>query len=175
MLTIDRVIGNIHRDDHLCSLFKEFVLKQQDETFLITRTESLRQRLRKVSSKGTDVALNFHSGNQHMRQGDVLFLNDKKIIVVEIEPENVLQVEILKETLDDNKEHLIQTLVQIGHTVGNLHRPIKFNGSKIYFPIQSESEVEMFRKLFRPYHHQIKIQSTKIVFEPNEFMNVDEH
>ena len=75
MLTIDRIIGNIYNDDLLGATFKEFVSKQQDETFLITRTESQRQRMRKVSSKGTDIALNFQSGGQHLKHGDVLLFN----------------------------------------------------------------------------------------------------
>jgi urease accessory protein len=175
MITIDRIIGNIYNDDQLGATFKEFVSKQQDETFLITRTESQRQRMRKVSNKGTDIALNLHSGSQHLRHGDVLLLNDNQIVVVKIEPENVLQVEIIKETLTGGSESLIQIPVQIGHTIGNLHRPIKLDGSRIYFPIQAESEIEMFRKLFYPFHHHIEIQSKKIVFEPSETMNVHEH
>jgi urease accessory protein len=175
MLTIDHIIGNIYNDDKLEITFKEFVSRQQNETFLITRIESQRQRMRKVSNKGTDIALNFNSGSHHLRHGDVLLLNDNQIVVVEIEPENVLQVEILKETLTDSTESLIHIPVQIGHTIGNLHRPIKLDGSRIYFPIQAESEIEMFRKLFHPFHHHIEIQSKKIVFEPNETMNVHEH
>ena len=175
MLTIDRIIGNIYNDDHLLSTFKEFVSKQQDETFLITRTESQKQRMRKVSNKGTDIALNFRSGSQHLRHGDVIVLNNNQIVVVEIEPENVLEVELHQETLTGNPEDLLQIPVQIGHTIGNLHRPIMLDGSRIYFPIQSESEIEMFRKLFHPFHQHIAIQSKKIVFEPNETMNVHEH
>jgi urease accessory protein len=175
MLTIDHVVGNIYNDDKLGTTYRDFVSKQQDETFLITRTESQRQRMRKVSNKGTDIALNLQSGSQHLRHGDVLLLNDNQIVVVQIEPENVLQVEILKETLTDSPENLLQIPVQIGHTIGNLHRPIMLDGSRIYFPIQAESEIEMFGKLFHPFHHHIEIQSKKIVFEPSETMNVHEH
>jgi urease accessory protein len=175
MLTIDHVVGNIYNDDKLGTTYRDFVSKQQDETFLITRTESQRQRMRKVSNKGTDIALNLQFGSQHLRHGDVLLLNDNQIVVVEIEPENVLQVEILKETLTDSPENLLQIPVQIGHTIGNLHRPIMLDGSRIYFPIQAESEIEMFGKLFHPFHHHIEIQSKKIVFEPSETMNVHEH
>jgi urease accessory protein len=131
--------------------------------------------MRKVSSKGTDIALNLHSGGPYLKHGDVLLLNDNQIIVVDIVPEDVLQIEILKETLTNNDEDLVQIPVQIGHTIGNLHRPIKLDGFRIYFPIQAESEIEMFRKLFHPFRHHIKIQSKRIVFEPNESMNVHEH
>jgi urease accessory protein len=175
MLTIDHVVGNIYNDAKLRTTYRDFVSKQQDETFLITRTESQRQRMRKVSNKGTDIALNLQSGSQHLRHGDVLLLNDNQIVVVEIKPENVLQVEILKETLTDSPENLLQIPVQIGHTIGNLHRPIMLDGSRIYFPIQAESEIEMFGKLFHPFHRHIEIQNKKIVFEPSETMNVHEH
>jgi urease accessory protein len=175
MLTIEHIIGNIYNDDHLGAAYKELVSKHQDETFLITRTESQRQRMRKVSSKGTDIALNFRSGGQHLRHGDVLLLNNNQIVVVKVEPENVLQVQILKETLSGDTEALIQIPVQIGHTIGNLHRPIKLDGPRIYFPIQAESEIEMFRKLFHPFHDHIEIESKRIVFEPSETMDVHEH
>ena len=175
MLTIDHIIGNIYNNDKLETSFKEFVSKQQDETFLITRTESQRQRMRKVSNKGTDIALNLHPGSHHLRHGDVLLLNDNQIVVVKIEPENVLQVEILKDTLINNSDSQLQIPVQIGHTIGNLHRPIKLDGPRIIFPVQAESEIEMFRKLFHPFHHHIEVQSKMIVFEPDETMNVHEH
>ena len=175
MLTIDNIIGNIYNNDKLVTSFKEFVSKQQDETFLITRPESQRQRMRKVSNKGTDIALNLHPGSHHLIHGDVLLLHDNQIVVVKIEPENVLQVEILKDTLINNNDSQLQIPVQIGHTIGNLHRPIKLDGPRIIFPVQAESEIEMFRKLFHPFHHHIEIQSKMIVFEPDETMNVHEH
>ena len=175
MLTIDHIIGNVYNDDHLMATFKELVSKRQDETFLISRTESQKQRMRKVSNKGTDIALNFRSGSQHLRHGDVLVLDNNRIVIVEIEPENVLEIQLHQETLTGNDEGSLQIPVQIGHTIGNLHRPIMLDGSRIYFPIQSESEIEMFTKLFHPFHHHIAIQSKKIVFEPNEAMNVHEH
>lgn len=175
MLTVDHIIGNIYNDDQLGDTYKKYVSKQQGETLLITRTESQRQRMRKVSNKGTDIALSFHSGSRHLKHGDVIVLDDNQMVVVEIEPENVIQVEILKETLTDDNETLIQIPVQIGHTIGNLHRPIKLDGSRIYFPIQAESEIEMFEKLFHPFHHHIDIQRKKIVFEPNETIDVHEH
>jgi urease accessory protein len=175
MLTIDHIIGNVYNDDHLMATFKELVSKRQDETFFISRTESQKQRMRKVSNKGTDIALNFRSGSQHLRHGDVLVLDNNRIVIVEIEPENVLEVQLHQETLTGNDEGSLQIPVQIGHTIGNLHRPIMLDGSRIYFPIQSESEIEMFTKLFHPFHHHIAIQSKKIVFEPNEAMNVHEH
>jgi urease accessory protein len=175
MLTVNRILGNIYNNEHLNTSFKELVSKQQNETFLITRTESQRQRMRKVSNKGTDIALSLDFGSHHLRHGDVLLLNEDQIVVVEIEPENVLQVEISRETLTGDVDSVIQIPVQIGHTIGNLHRPIKLDGSRIYFPIQAESEIEMFRKLFHPFHHHIEIQSKKIVFEPDENVNVHEH
>lgn len=175
MLTVNRILGNIYNDKHLDTSFKELASKKQNETFLITRTESQRQRMRKVSNKGTDIALSLDSGSHHLRHGDVLHLNDDQIVVVEIEPENVLQVEINKDTLTGDADSVIQIPVQIGHTIGNLHRPIKLEGSRIFFPIQAESEIDMFRKMFHPFHHHIEIQSKTIVFEPDENMNVHDH
>jgi urease accessory protein len=175
MITIDHILGNIYQDDQLKSSYSKFTSNQQNETVLISRIESQRLRMRKVSNKGTDIALTLPSGSHYLRHGDVLLLDENRIIVVEIEPENVLQVEIRKNSLHDDPDHLIQIPVKIGHTIGNLHRPIKLQGDKIYFPIQAESEIEMFQKLFHPFHDHVEITSKRIVFEPEESMDVHEH
>ena len=109
----------------------------------------------------------------HLRHGDVIMLTEDKIVVVEIEPENVAMVEIKDNIHNDND--IIGVSVIIGHTIGNLHRPIKLERNKIYFPIQLDSELEMFKKLFAPVNEHIEIKKTEMVFEPDEGMNIHEH
>jgi urease accessory protein len=127
--------------------------------------------MRKISDKGTDIALTLAQGT-HLKHGDVIMLTENKVIIIEIEPENVAIVTIKRDLHHDD---IIKLPVTIGHTIGNLHRPIRIEENKIYFPIQADSEIDMFRKLLGSVNEHIEINKTKIVFEPDEGMNIHEH
>src|SRR5919197_1312476 len=89
-----------------------------------------------------------------------------------LESENVAMVEIKDNIHDDD---ILKVPVIIGHTIGNLHRPIKLEENRIYFPIQVDSEIDMFKKLFGSVNEHIQIKKIKIVFEPDEDMSIHEH
>lgn len=171
MITIESVVGNIHRDHSLRRRYDEMSSRSLSEAVRISRTESQRVRMRKVSSKGTDVAITLPSGTK-LRHGDVLLLANDRMITLELEPENVAMVEVRENIHQDD---LVEVPVRIGHTIGNLHRPIKTEGRKIYFPIQTDAEIEMFRKMFGPLLDHLTISNTRMVFEPAEGMDVREH
>ena len=76
------------------------------------------------------------------------------MVVLEIQPEDVVMIEV-KNNLDQN--HAIEIPVRIGHTIGNLHPPIKLERNKIYFPIEADTELEMFKKLFAPINDHLDI------------------
>jgi urease accessory protein len=171
MITKDKVVGNIKKDQKLREKYDGFCTRKLCETVKITRFESTRVRMRKTSDKGTDVALILPQGAQ-LRDGDIIMLEPDKLIIVEIEPENVAMIEI-KNNIRENE--IIEVPVKIGHTIGNLHRPIKVEGNKIYFPIQADTELEMFKKLFGHLNEHLKIEKTKMVFEPEEGTEIHEH
>jgi urease accessory protein len=100
--------------------------------------------------------------------------NDK-MITVELEPENVAVIQIKNNIHEHHNDDPIQVPVTIGHAIGNLHRPIKLEGRKIYFPIQTDSEIEMFKKIFSTLSDHLEISRTKMVFEPEEGVDVHEH
>jgi urease accessory protein len=171
VITINSVIGNIKRDNNLAQKYDEMCIRAACETIKINRLESERVRMRKTSDKGTDIALTLPQGT-HLRHGDVIMLTEDKIVIVEIEPENVAMVEIRGNIHDDD---IIKVPVTIGHTIGNLHRPIKLEEDRIYFPIQADSEIDMFKKLFASVNEHIEIKKTKMVFEPDEGTIIHEH
>ncbi|MEP0825773.1 MAG: hypothetical protein HRF40_09825 [Nitrososphaera sp.] len=175
MITIDSIVGNIYRDENLAKEYKEMLSKSLTESVKISRMESQRVRMRKTSSKGTDIAMTLPSGTK-LRHGDVILRTSDQMIVVELEPENVISL-TLKENLHDHhgEDSLVQIPARIGHAIGNLHRPLKLQGRTIYFPIQDEAEVGMFRKIFSPLEDHLEIKSVKMVFEPDEGMDVHEH
>ena len=172
MITINSVIGNIYHDSKLKKRYEEMSSRSLSEFIRISRIEAQRVRMRKTSSKGTDIALTLTPGTK-LRHGDVLMIANDKMITIELEPENVAVIEVK----DNIHEHdVVEVPVRIGHAIGNLHRPIKLEGRKIYFPIQADPEIEMFKKIFGPLSDHLEISRAKMVFEPEEgMMDVHEH
>ena len=114
------------------------------EKIEITRLESDRSRIRKISDKGTELALTLHPGT-HVNDGDVVLLTSEKMVVVQRTSENVAIVSVKSNITSD---HLFETAVKLGHTIGNMHRPIRIEGKKIFFPIQARSELSYFKNCF---------------------------
>ena len=173
MITINSTIGNIYHDDNLRRRYEEMLSQSLCESLRINRMEAQRVRMRKRSNKGTDIALTMTPGTR-LRHGDVLMVANDKMITIELEPENLAVIQV-KDNIHEHDDDALQVPVTIGHAIGNLHRPIKLEGRKIYFPIQTDSEVEMFKKIFGPLSDHLEISRTKKVFEPEEGMDVHEH
>ena len=171
MITFNSIIGNLYHDNNLRKRYEEMSSQSLCESIRINRMEAQRVRMRKRSSKGTDIALTTTPGTR-LRHGDVLMAGNDKMITIELEPENLAVVEVK----DNIHEHdAVQVPVTIGHAIGNLHRPIKLEGRKIYFPIQTDSEIEMFKKIFGRLLDHLEITQAKMVFEPEEETDVHEH
>jgi urease accessory protein len=162
MIQIDKIIGNINSDSHLKDKYQDMFKIDHVEKIEITRLESERSRIRKVSDKGTELALTMVPGS-HINDGDVLLLTEEKMVIVKRASENVAIIS-LKENI--SADQLFETAIKIGHTIGNMHRPIRIANGKIYFPIQAQSEIELFKKLFSNLRYNLDIKSKNIIFEP---------
>ena len=171
MIHSEKIIGNINSDSTLKEKYLTMLKKEAVENIEITRLESERSRLRKMSDKGTDLALTLTPGT-HVGDGDVVLLTEERMIIARRVSENVAMISLKGNISTD---HLFETAIKIGHTIGNMHRPIKFENGKIYFPIQAESEVELFQKLLFNLRDSLDIESENIVFEPDAGYNVHEH
>ena len=171
MIHIDKIIGNINCDSHLRLKYQDMLKNEHVEKIEITRLESERSRIRKISDKGTDLAVVMVPGS-HFNDGDVLLLTQEKMVIVKRLSENVANI-CLKRNISANQ--LFETAIKVGHAIGNMHRPIKITEGKIYFPIQSQSEIEMFQTLFFKLRDYIDIKSENIIFEPEPGYNIHEH
>ena len=168
---MDSVLGNINHDKKLKEKYDEMTTRKVCETIKISRLESQRVRMRKISDKGTDVALTLPPGTR-LKHGDVIIITENKMVVVGIESEDVIMIEI-KDNI--HQDDIVEVPVRVGHTIGNLHRPIRLEGNKIYFPIQADTELEMFKKLFEPINEHLDIKKTTMVFEPEDGTEIHEH
>jgi urease accessory protein len=171
MIRINKIIGNINFDSHLKDKYKDMMKNGRVEKIEISRLESNRTRMRKTSDKGTDLALVIDAGS-HINDGDVVLLTEDKMVIAIRVSENVATI-----SLRDNisNDQLFKTAIKLGHTIGNMHRPIKITDGKISFPIQAQSEIELFQKLLSNLKDNIDIKNESIIFEPEEGYNIHEH
>ena len=101
--------------------------------------------------------------------GDVLEVNSDLIVIHQL-PEKVIRIMINENEWSPN------LLVQLGHIIGNRHRPLSLTSDGcIMFPIHDETEVELFEKLFSDIMHHLTLLVEDQIFVPNEGMNVHEH
>jgi urease accessory protein len=171
MISINSVVGNVHNDLELGQKYREMSEKQLLEIVRIRRNEAQRVRMRKTSDKGTDIAIIFPQNTQ-IKHGDVLLLDNDKIIVVEVQPERVAVIAIENNI---SNHHLLEIAAKVGHTIGNLHRPIKIENNNVILPIQAESELDLLKKILGSIAEHINITSTTMVFEAEVGADVHEH
>jgi len=115
-------------------------------------------RMRRKTDRGTDVGLILERGTR-LHHGDVLSVKEKLIVVVQM-PERVISVIMKKRSIRQS----VETAAVVGHAVGNRHKPIAVSQGKIAFPIQNESELEIFAKLMPP---GVKLNVTTQIFVPS--------
>lgn len=171
MILIDKIIGNINSDQLFKEKYHDMLKSDQVERIEMTRFECERVRVRKVSDKGTDIAIAMATGSR-INDGDIVFLTGEKMIVVKRTSENVATISLKS---DMSYDQLFETAIRLGHTIGNMHRPIKVGGIKISFPIQSQSEIELFQKLLYNLKDNIDIKNENMIFEPEIGYDVREH
>jgi urease accessory protein len=100
-------------------------------------------------------------------------MDDKKMILLTLESEAVAIITF--KSYYEDKENIFPLSVKIGHSLGNLHRPIKVTKNQVIFPIQAETELEMLKKMFSSFSKFLDIQSDNMIFEPDEGSNIHEH
>ena len=171
MITVNHIIGNIYYDSPIREKYETMLEKDCCESVMINRVESHRLRMRKTANKGTDVIFMFEN-NPNLRNGDVVFMNEKKMILLTMEPEYVGIITIKSH---ENIEDIFSLSIKIGHRLGNLHRPIQVTKNQVLFPLQAKTELEMLTRLFGSFNNFIDIKTDYMIFEPEEGNHSHEH
>ena len=145
------------------NIFSGDIPAQGHERVDISRMEMQRRVLRLVTNTGRDVGFNLDSGTR-LRHGDIMQDGNTTIVIYQTSE----KVVIVKP-----RDNTLQSLTILGHIIGNLHRPISINHDEIIFPIQADSELELFAKLFgdRILHMEVRRQ----VFIPEASADVHGH
>lgn len=170
MITVSSILGNIFLDSVWKEKFEAIQQEKSIETIKLFRSELEKTRLRKKTNKGTDIGIVLDSSTK-IRNGDVLLEDSKKFITVEQMPEKVISVR-LKDKIESDLDWV---LVYLGHIIGNRHRPIQIKGNEIYFPVLSDSELDVFKKLFSSIINFINIKIEERIFNSDGEMDVHGH
>ncbi len=161
MLEVNSPIGNIFLDEGFDDL------KSGDfEKLKISRMELEKRILRRKTDRGTDVGLNLEPGIK-LRHGDVIKNGDTRIVVEQIS-EKIIIVKLKNKRMTD-------VMVLLGHIIGNRHRPIAIKNDEISFPIQADSEMDVFTKLFQGIINHIEMTIEERIFSPHSGADVHEH
>jgi urease accessory protein len=171
MIIVNQILGNINQNSNLRKKYEEMLKNNLCEKVGITRMESGKLRMRKSTDKKTDVAFIFEH-NPNLRNNDVIYMDDNKMILLSLEPESVAIITLKRY---ENKENIFPLSIKIGHSLGNLHRPIKVTKNQVIFPLQAETELEMLHKIFSPFSQFLDIRGENMIFEPDEGSNIHEH
>ena len=157
MININSILGNIFKESNLG--------KNNFEKLKISRIDLEKRILRKKTDLGTDIGINLDSGIK-LQNGDIIGNEEIKIIVEQI-PEKVISVK-----LKENNENIA---ILLGHIIGNRHRPIAIKDKIILFPIQEDSELEIFQRLFKEIIDHIELEIIEEIFLPHTSADVHEH
>lgn len=136
----------------------------------MTRAELEKSRIRKTTEGGADIAVSLPAGTV-LRDGDLLDAGSGEgRILVEQAPEKIATARPIA-----GVEGAAAFLV--GHIVGNRHRPISVSadGRSISFPLQADSEAEVFRSLFGRIDGGVELKVSEGVFRPHGGADVRGH
>ena len=157
MLNINSILGNIFKDTNL--EYASF------EKLIISRIDLEKRILRKKTNLGTDVGINLNSSTK-LQHGDIIGNHETKIIVEQM-PEKIISVKL--------KENDEKIAILLGHIIGNRHRPIAIKDKMILFPIQEDSELDIFQKLLKEIIDHIELKIEEEIFLPHTSADVHEH
>ena len=147
MLNINSILGNIFKDTSLeCANLEKRIL-------------------RKKTNLGTDIGINLNSSTK-LQHGDIIGNSETKIIVEQM-PEKVISVKL--------KENDEKIAILLGHIIGNRHRPIAIKDKMILFPIQEDSELDIFERLLKEIIEHIELKIKEEIFLPHTSADVHEH
>ena len=141
--TVTSILGNIFAHKAMGRSYRKNLDDGNAEHLYLARFEMDRLRLRRRTDRGTDVAVVLEQGNR-LRHGDVVEIPGRHIVVIQL-PEKVVSVR-----LDGNDcKEMARAAALAAHAIGNRHRPISFEGQTISFPAMADTELTLFKKLFR--------------------------
>jgi urease accessory protein len=133
----NEVIGNIYDGQSIKEKYAGMLERGLVSFLQVSRREAELGRLRKKTDAGEDITIDLPRGSV-LREGDVIWLDQDKMVVVQVETEEIMVVYIRPE---GSIEEQIETAVRVGHALGNQHHPISIDRRIVNIPVETSREV----------------------------------
>ena len=136
MVVIETVLGNVSDPEWAGRLAASEV-----DVLEVDQWEAQKSRFRKMTAKGTEVAVSVDRGT-YIRDGDVLLWDAQALsaLVARVEVRDVMIVH-LDELTHLAPEVALRTCVELGHAMGNQHWPALVKGDLVYVPLTVDRRV----------------------------------
>lgn len=135
-MIVQAVLGNINDVEWSARLAGAHV-----DLLRLDRSEAQKNRLRKQTQGGAEVALSLQRGTR-LRDGDVLSWQEKRraAIVALIELGDVMVIDV-HSSITASMEGVVRTAIELGHALGNQHWPAVVKGTTVYVPLTVDRQV----------------------------------
>jgi len=136
VILVNAVLGNIHQPT-----WRERLAGATVDALHLDQWEAQKNRLRKASQAGTEVAIALDRG-VHLQDGDVLVWDESRhtAVVARISLRDVLVIR-LEGLGSEATEVAIRTAVELGHALGNQHWPAVVKGARVFVPLTVDRQV----------------------------------
>ena len=136
MILIEAVLGNAGDPEWIERLAAATV-----DAFELDHWEAQKNRLRKKTSSGQELAVSLDRGS-FMRDGDVLLWDEqaRRAVVARLSLRDVMVID-LAALAELPTDIAMRTSVELGHALGNQHWPARVKGSRIYVPLTVDHKV----------------------------------
>ncbi len=132
-MIVEKIIGNIRILDHLPPHAERVYMNSDD---LVKRIQ------RVVTDHGTEIGIRLQEAKE-LTDGDILFMDEKNIIVVSVLPDDLLVI----------RPTSIKQMGEIAHQLGNRHLPAQFEGEEMLVQYDYLVE-ELLKQLHIPYQRE---------------------
>ncbi|MFU8870132.1 urease accessory protein UreE [Natronococcus sp.] len=134
MERVDSVVGNVHADGDLAALRDDHRENGTLERVVIDADDRRRSRFRATTDAGTDVGVVLD--RPAVSVGDVLLVDDERMILVAFEPREALAVELPEATAE-----ALAAAVELGHRIGNQHWDLAVEDGTVYVPLEADRHI----------------------------------
>lgn len=132
MYTVNSIIGNTNRDESLAAAAETHEKAGTLERVLLDAGDRKKSRLRVHTEAGTDLGILVDK--QELEDGDVLYHDDDRMILVSFEEREALTIDLPADTATP-------TLLELGHRVGNQHWDLAVEDGIAYVPVEAERHI----------------------------------
>ncbi|MAP80166.1 MAG: urease accessory protein UreE [Aequorivita sp.] len=113
-MIIEKIVGNIH------DLNSSEIEKRHLEKVSIESSQLVKRIQRVTTNHNRELGIRLTT-SQNLKDGDILFMDDKNLIIINVESDDLLIIQ----------PKSIREMGEIAHELGNRHLPAKFEGDEM--------------------------------------------